>query len=52
MAICDFDMQFTFASAGWEGTAHDSRVFHSALHDPTSNFPKPPNGKILLYLFC
>ena len=44
MAICNFDMQFTFACAGWEGTAHDSRVFLSALRNSQSNFPKPPNG--------
>ncbi|KAK2641731.1 hypothetical protein Ddye_023494 [Dipteronia dyeriana] len=29
---------------GWEDSAHDSRVFLSALRDPQSNFPKPPNG--------
>nr|XP_011466743.1 PREDICTED: uncharacterized protein LOC101303730 [Fragaria vesca subsp. vesca]XP_011466745.1 PREDICTED: uncharacterized protein LOC101303730 [Fragaria vesca subsp. vesca] len=44
MAVCNFDMQFTFACAGWEGTAHDARVFQSAVQNPTSNFPKPPNG--------
>ncbi|KAK2642093.1 hypothetical protein Ddye_023856 [Dipteronia dyeriana] len=48
MAICNFDMQFTFACAGWEDSAHDSRVFLSALRDPQSNFPKPPNGKYYL----
>ena len=46
MAICNFDMQFTFACARWEGSAHDS-VFLSALRDPHSNFPKPPNGNFL-----
>ncbi|XP_040367394.1 protein ALP1-like [Rosa chinensis] len=45
LAICNFDMQFTFACAGWEGTAYDSRVFLTALRNPQSNFPKPPNGK-------
>ncbi|KAK2652888.1 hypothetical protein Ddye_012744, partial [Dipteronia dyeriana] len=48
MAICNFDMQFTFACVGWEGSAHNSRVFLSALRDPQSNFPKPPNGKYYL----
>ncbi|KAK2658841.1 hypothetical protein Ddye_005374 [Dipteronia dyeriana] len=48
MAICNFDMQFTFACAGWEGSDHDSRVFLSALCDPQSNFSKPPNGKYYL----
>ncbi|XP_040369201.1 uncharacterized protein LOC121051178 [Rosa chinensis] len=45
LAICNFNMQFTFACAGWEGTARDSRVFLSAFRNPQSNFPKPPNGK-------
>ncbi|CAN6704797.1 unnamed protein product [Malus baccata var. baccata] len=48
MAACNFDMQFTFACAGWEGTAHDTRVFLSVLRNPILNFPKPPNGKYYL----
>ena len=44
MAVCNFNMQFTFACAGWEGSAHDARIFQSAIHNPTLNFPKPPNG--------
>ncbi|KAF7832131.1 protein ALP1-like [Senna tora] len=40
MAICDFDMMFTFVYTGWEGTTNDSRVFLDALK-PTNNFPKP-----------
>ncbi|KAK2648947.1 hypothetical protein Ddye_016436 [Dipteronia dyeriana] len=43
MAICNFDMQFRFACAGWESSAHDSRVFLLAQRDPQSNFPKPSN---------
>ncbi|KAG5236718.1 protein ALP [Salix suchowensis] len=27
MAACSFDMQFTFVWAGWEGSAHDTRIF-------------------------
>ena len=27
MAVCDFDMLFTFVWPGWEGTAHDIRIF-------------------------
>ncbi|KAK3218245.1 hypothetical protein Dsin_012215 [Dipteronia sinensis] len=45
ISICNFDMQFTFACAEWEGSAHDSRVLLTALRDPQSNFPKPPNGQ-------
>ncbi|KAL7596865.1 hypothetical protein Lser_V15G30141 [Lactuca serriola] len=42
MATCDFDMCFTFASVGWEGSAHDTRVFLHAINTPSMNFPKPP----------
>ena len=50
MVVCNFDMQFTFACAGWEGSAHDARVFLSVLRDPQSNFPKPPNGNFFIYI--
>ncbi|XP_020596555.1 uncharacterized protein LOC110036448 [Phalaenopsis equestris] len=43
MAVCDINMCFTFIMAGWEGSAHDSRVFKSATRDPNSNFPHPPS---------
>ncbi|KAI3457250.1 hypothetical protein Pfo_013913 [Paulownia fortunei] len=44
MAVCSFDMQFTFVWAGWEGTAHDSRIFNKAIHRPTLKFPVPPTA--------
>ena len=44
MVACDFDMCFTFVSAGWEGSAHDARVFLHAIETPEMNFPKPPEG--------
>ncbi|KAK8923882.1 hypothetical protein KSP39_PZI019369 [Platanthera zijinensis] len=46
MAVCDFDMTFTFVMAGWEGSAHDSRIFHSAITDRRWNFPHPPAGNV------
>ncbi|KAK8913981.1 hypothetical protein KSP39_PZI024169 [Platanthera zijinensis] len=45
MAVCDFNMCFTFALAGWEGSTHDSRIFQHALMDTSYNFPYPPSGK-------
>jgi hypothetical protein len=44
LAVCNFDMQFTFACAGWEGTAHDTRIFLSSLRNDALKFPKPPEG--------
>jgi hypothetical protein len=43
LAICDFDMRFTFVVAGWPGAAHDTRILNHAL----ANFPLfsvPPKG--------
>ncbi|XP_062011522.1 uncharacterized protein LOC133728128 isoform X2 [Rosa rugosa] len=48
MAVCNFDMQFTFACAGWEGIAHDTRIFLSSIRNDALKFPKPPNGKYYL----
>ncbi|KAJ8764235.1 hypothetical protein K2173_005975 [Erythroxylum novogranatense] len=48
MAVCDFDMCFTFAWAGWEGTAHDARIFMEALRNDRLHFPHPPRGKYYL----
>ncbi|KAI3451701.1 hypothetical protein Pfo_008366 [Paulownia fortunei] len=44
MAACLFDMRFTFVWAGWEETAHDSRMFNEVVHRPTLKFPMPPTG--------
>jgi len=46
MATCDFDMCFTFVLAGWEGLAHDARVFLHAIETPELNFPTPPEGML------
>ncbi|XP_052488268.1 uncharacterized protein LOC105774177 [Gossypium raimondii] len=48
MAVCDFNMCFTFVMAGWEGPAHDIRIFLNAIRDPKYKFPHPPNGKYYL----
>ena len=44
MCACDFDMKFTFACVGWEGLAHDMRIFLSYLNNESYNFPKAPAG--------
>ena len=53
LAICDFDMRFTYIYAGWEGSAHDARVLDGALTGPT-HFPMAPSGGkayIIIYHF-
>ncbi|KAK8936363.1 hypothetical protein KSP39_PZI013888 [Platanthera zijinensis] len=31
MAVCDFNMCFTYVVPGWEGSAHDSRIYHRVV---------------------
>ncbi|KAF6137067.1 hypothetical protein GIB67_030831 [Kingdonia uniflora] len=48
MAICDFNMMFTYAVAEWEGVAHDARVLSETLVNTTNNFPMPSSrGKLI-----
>ncbi|KAK4394107.1 hypothetical protein Sango_1881500 [Sesamum angolense] len=47
LAICDFDMNFTYVYAGWEGSAVDARVLNNYVsQDPT--FPFRPIGMYYL----
>ncbi|CAI9269987.1 unnamed protein product [Lactuca saligna] len=48
MAACDFNMCFTFALAGWEGTAHDTRIINEARRRREVKFPLPSDGKYYL----
>ncbi|XP_059286958.1 uncharacterized protein LOC132040337 [Lycium ferocissimum] len=48
MVVCDWDMCFTFVWPGWEGTAHDARIFDQALRRQNLNFPHRPSGKYYL----
>ncbi|KAM6566134.1 protein ALP1-like [Cannabis sativa] len=45
LCACNFDMFFTFVSAGWEGTANDSRIFIDAITKPEYKFPLPKEGE-------
>ncbi|KAL2243808.1 UNVERIFIED_CONTAM: hypothetical protein Sindi_0498800 [Sesamum indicum] len=47
LAICDFDTNFTYVYAGWEGSAADARVLDHAVSQDR-NFPFPPIGKYYL----
>ncbi|KAI0514065.1 hypothetical protein KFK09_010099 [Dendrobium nobile] len=48
MAVCDFNMCFTFVMSGWEGSAHDSRIFKFAIRNQQHKFPMPPPNKYYL----
>jgi hypothetical protein len=47
LAICDFDMRFTFVVTGWPGSVHDMRVFNDAITKYADKFPYPPPGTLL-----
>ena len=50
LAICDFDMRFTFVVAGWPGSAHDTRILNHALAKFADQFPVPPKGRKMSYV--
>jgi len=54
LAVCDFDMRFTFVLSGWPGSVHDMRVFKDAMTTYGHKFPHPPPGKLLQlsYKYC
>ena len=41
LAAISFDLKFTYVLAGWEGSAHDSRVLNDTFARPRgSSIPK------------
>ena len=50
LAVCDFDMRFTFVVAGWAGSVHDNRIFNHSLEKYETTYPAPPQG-IILHFF-
>jgi hypothetical protein len=44
LAVCNFDMKFTFIVARWPSSVHDTRVFNEALVKYGNKFPFPPEG--------
>ena len=49
LAAISFDLKFTYVLAGWEGSAHDSRVLNDAF-DRLGGFTIPEGIIRLLYL--
>ncbi|CAL5188458.1 unnamed protein product [Lathyrus oleraceus] len=48
MVVCDFNMCFTFALYGWEGSVHDAKILMDTLRKPNLRFPYPTEGKYYL----
>jgi hypothetical protein len=45
LAVCNFDMGFTFVVARWPSLVHDMRVFNEALVKYADKFPFSLEGK-------
>ena len=45
LGVCDFNSMFTYCLAGWEGRAHDAKIFDYAVHLYGLTLPR---GKYLL----
>jgi hypothetical protein len=43
LAICDFDMCFTYVAARQSGAYHDTRALYHAM-EVDEGFPHPPQG--------
>lgn len=39
LGVCNFNMEFTYVLAGWEGSAHDGRVLDDALFNGGLQIP-------------
>ena len=48
MAVCDFDMRFTFVITVWPGSVHDTRILLDTLETYNQQFPHPPEDKYYL----
>ena len=48
LAVVDFDMNFQYVLAGWEGSASDSRVLRNAVWERSENKLKIQNGNLAL----
>lgn len=44
LAVCDFDMRFTYVAAGQPGSTHDTSVLYHAFAADEKDFPHPPLG--------
>ncbi|KAH7862343.1 hypothetical protein Vadar_003472 [Vaccinium darrowii] len=48
IAVCDFNLCFTFAASGYEGNMHDYNIFKHETTKTGNRFPHPPEGKYYL----
>lgn len=46
MAVCEFDIRFTFVVARWPGSTHNTRTFNNPLDKYSYQFSHPPDGTL------
>ena len=51
LAICVFDMLFTYLVARWPGSIHDNRILKNAIEDINKAFPHPPKKVYYHYVW-
>ena len=44
--MVDFEMEFTYLVAGWEGSAHDAQILNVAMTNPKYRLPHAPLGML------
>jgi hypothetical protein len=44
LAVCDFDMRFTYVAAGQQSSYHDTSVLYHAMEVDEKDFSHPPQG--------
>jgi hypothetical protein len=42
LAVCDFDMRFTYVAAGQQSSYHDTSVLYHAMEVDEKDFSHPP----------
>ena len=40
LAVCNFDLQFSYVLPGWEGSSHDARVLNDATQNKGFSIPR------------
>ena len=47
LAVCDWNLCFTYVSLGWEGSVHDARILAHCISTPQLRFLHPQQGIVI-----
>jgi hypothetical protein len=51
LAVCDFEIGFTYVSVGQPRSMHDMSVLYNAMKVDSKFFPHPPKGNIFTFFY-